>query len=805
MRSQEDSRSSEDGNKETTTLYFGNLHPLVEQASLEDLCRYFGENQAKLIKDRPSGTSAGFGFVKFQEKNAAEKALLALNGNYHLGHELRVNWALPNTYNDYNMHQLFVGDLPADITDAQLYNAFCTSGQCSDVRIMWDHTTGRSKGYGFVSFHIKEDADNALVKMHGSLIGGRKIRCGWAQHKLDDCSTTPDHDSIDRADPSNTNVYVGNIPPEWVEHELTNHFSVYGNIAVVKLHKKGGYGFVKFCAHESAVKAIVDLQGKDCQGRVLKCSWGKNISLLMPLKPHAALSDANTLQLPVLGGLERLSLSSHGRLSLNQGPLSPLSSIPAMHPKLARDSSLAAMRPNLARGNSMTAVPSNLARVSSMTAMHPNLAPGNSMTAMHPNLAQDSPMTAMHPNLAPGNSMTTMPPNLARGNSMTAMHPNLTWDSSMAAMHPNLARDDSMATVYLNSARGSLDAVHPYLAHDSLDTFNADLLRGLDQDTLNMLAAGGLSQLNMGGLPSTESSYMGAQPTHLYNQNQSQMLAQQNADLSLALQIMGQGMNDPGSETPSPPARMMMQGMHGMSGVGSKTTSPPARMMMQGVHGMSGLDSETSSLSPQRSLQGMTAICMQPYTALALSEHTIFQGTHGMNGCARQELMGAGSARSSELWYPDSILSPAAPHGVQACCSAQQLPTQPRLNPQLSSTQSRSSAQQLAMQPKLSPQHSSTQVHFSAQQLPMQQLLASMGDKGGLDLYMGGGGGLDLYMGGGGVLNPSLGETYPKAYHADLAQQLQALESVHADGLGACGVYMDNRNSDNRMLPYHYR
>eukprot|EP00798_Chlamydomonas_sp_ICE-L_P027254 gene27254-2237_t len=718
MLSLEDSHGSEDGNKETTTLYFGNLHPQVEQASLEDLCRYFGENQAKLIKDRPSGTSAGFGFVKFQEKNAAEKALLALNGNCHLGHELRVNWALPNTYNDYNMHQLFVGDLPADITDAQLYNAFCTSGQCSDVRIMWDHVTGRSKGYGFVSFHIKEDADNALVKMHGSLIGGRKIRCGWAQHKQDDCSATPDHDSIDRADPSNTNVYVGNIPPEWIEHELTNHFSVYGYIAEVKLHKKGGYGFVKFCAHESAVKAIfdlqgkdcqgraiVDLQGKDCQGRVLKCSWGKNISLLMPLRPHTGLSDANTRQLPVLGGLERVPLSSHGHLSPSQRHLSPLSSMNARHPNLARDSSMAALHPNSAHG------------------------------------------------------------------SLDSVHPNLARDNSMTAMHPNLARD-------------------------SLDAFNANLLRGLDPDTLNMLlAAGGLPQLNIGGLPSTESSYMGTQPTHQYNQNQSQMLAQQNADLSLALQIMVQGMDDPGSKTPSPPPRMMMQGMHGMST----------------------LDPETNSPSPQKALHGMTAIGTQPYAPPALSEQ-----------------WGDGSARPSELWYPDSILNPAAPHAAQARSSAQQPPMQTRIAPpQPSSTQTRPSAQQLPMLPRLVPQPSNTQTRPSAQHLPLQprlspqhgnthtrpsaqQLLASMGGRGGMDMYMGGEVGLDF----------SLGGNYPKAYPTDLAQQMQglraeglgacgmymdnrttvqAMQGVRAEGLGACGMYMYNRNSNNRMLSSQYR
>lgn len=52
-----------------------------------------------------------------------------------------------------------------------------------DARVIWDHNTGRSKGYGFVSFRRKEDADAAIEKMQGKLIGSRRIRVGWAQHK----------------------------------------------------------------------------------------------------------------------------------------------------------------------------------------------------------------------------------------------------------------------------------------------------------------------------------------------------------------------------------------------------------------------------------------------------------------------------------------------------------------------------------------------------------------------------------------------------------------------------------------------
>lgn len=55
---------------------------------------------------------------------------------------------------------------------------------CRDARVVWDNTTGRSKGYGFIKFLNKEDAETAIKKMHGAHLFSRAIRCGWAQHKL---------------------------------------------------------------------------------------------------------------------------------------------------------------------------------------------------------------------------------------------------------------------------------------------------------------------------------------------------------------------------------------------------------------------------------------------------------------------------------------------------------------------------------------------------------------------------------------------------------------------------------------------
>ncbi len=143
---------------------------------------------------------------------------------------------------------------------------------------MWDHATGRSKGYGFVSFRTKEDAEAAIEQMQGVQIGSRHVRVGWAQHKQEEICRTQDADTIDRSDPSNTNVYLGNIAPETTELDLNNHFIVYGPIVEVKLHKKGGYGFVKYLMHDSAVNAIIGSRGRELHGRVLKLAWGKNLN-----------------------------------------------------------------------------------------------------------------------------------------------------------------------------------------------------------------------------------------------------------------------------------------------------------------------------------------------------------------------------------------------------------------------------------------------------------------------------------------------------------------------------------------------
>ena len=65
----------------------------------------------------------------------------------------------------------------------------------------------------------------------------RRIRCGWAQHKQS--VNNLDYATVDRADPHNCNVYVGNVSQEVSDADLRHHFGQFGSITDVKIYRKG--------------------------------------------------------------------------------------------------------------------------------------------------------------------------------------------------------------------------------------------------------------------------------------------------------------------------------------------------------------------------------------------------------------------------------------------------------------------------------------------------------------------------------------------------------------------------------------
>ncbi len=79
--------------------------------------------------------------------------------------------------------KLFVGSLAWATTDESLHDAFSQFGEVTEAKVILDRETGRSRGFGFVTFSEGAAADEAVAQMDGASLDGRTIRVNEAQDR----------------------------------------------------------------------------------------------------------------------------------------------------------------------------------------------------------------------------------------------------------------------------------------------------------------------------------------------------------------------------------------------------------------------------------------------------------------------------------------------------------------------------------------------------------------------------------------------------------------------------------------------
>ncbi|MCJ1257881.1 hypothetical protein MMC24_005709 [Lignoscripta atroalba] len=289
-------------------LYVGGLDPRVTEDVLRQIFETTGHVQnVKIIPDKNDQNKGfNYGFIEYDDPGAAERAMQTLNGRRVHQAEIRVNWAYQsNTSNkeDTSNHfHIFVGDLSNEVNDEVLLQAFSAFGSVSEARVMWDMKTGRSRGYGFVAFRERSDAEKALSSMDGEWLGSRAIRCNWANQKgqpsisqqqamaaMGMTPTTPvghhhfpthgvqSYEMVVQQTPGwQTTCYVGNLTPYTTQNDLVPLFQNFGFVVETRFQSDRGFAFVKMDSHENAAMAICQLSGYNVNGRPLKCSWGKD-------------------------------------------------------------------------------------------------------------------------------------------------------------------------------------------------------------------------------------------------------------------------------------------------------------------------------------------------------------------------------------------------------------------------------------------------------------------------------------------------------------------------------------------------
>ena len=72
-------------------------------------------------------------------------------------------------------NKLYVGNLPYQVRDSDLEQAFGQYGSVTSAKVMMERDTGRSKGFGFVEMGSDEEAQAAVQGMNGQSLGGRNL------------------------------------------------------------------------------------------------------------------------------------------------------------------------------------------------------------------------------------------------------------------------------------------------------------------------------------------------------------------------------------------------------------------------------------------------------------------------------------------------------------------------------------------------------------------------------------------------------------------------------------------------------
>ncbi|KAJ4880423.1 Polyadenylate-binding protein RBP45C [Raphanus sativus] len=273
---------------EIRSLWIGDLQPWMDENYLINAFSITGEvQQAKVIRNKQSGYSEGYGFIEFVSHAAAERILASYNGAQMPSSEqtFKLNWAGERRQSEGPEHTVFVGDLAPDVTDYMLTETFKNVySSVKGAKVLIDRTTGRSKGYGFVRFGDESEQMRAMTEMNGQYCSSRPMRTGPAANKKPlamqqqpgGYQTTQGNPG--EGDPSNTTIFVGALDESVTEDVLKSVFGQFGELVHVKIPAGKRCGFVQFANRACAEQGLNALNGTQLGGQSIRLSWGRSTS-----------------------------------------------------------------------------------------------------------------------------------------------------------------------------------------------------------------------------------------------------------------------------------------------------------------------------------------------------------------------------------------------------------------------------------------------------------------------------------------------------------------------------------------------
>ena len=223
--------------------------------------RWSGEAEAQFAK----GSSGRATFIAEDiREDGRERTYFRFEGEGGGGGRERRQKAAPGC-------RLFVGGLSHDVDDDELRAKFDDHGKITDFALMRDDT-GKSRGFGFITFEKKSMADAAVAALDGLRIKGRKIGVRDAD--------SPKEDKPRRKDPEGAKLYVGNLPFKASEDDLRALFndlcdSVHIHWTSDNAGRKKAFAFVTIMPVSKGEEVVKKLNGHEIMGRRIKVDLSK--------------------------------------------------------------------------------------------------------------------------------------------------------------------------------------------------------------------------------------------------------------------------------------------------------------------------------------------------------------------------------------------------------------------------------------------------------------------------------------------------------------------------------------------------
>jgi nucleolin len=193
---------TEEVSSEPATLFVGRLSWNIDDAWLQrEFEKYPGVTSARVISDRATGRSKGYGYVDFESKTVAEKALEEMQGAELDGRPINVDLSTskPKSQNPSDRSNdraskygdaksepsdtLFIGNLSFDSDRDSVQEFFAEYGPVLGVRLPTHPETEQLKGFGYVQFESSDAAQKALDNLNGQYLNDRAVRLDFSTPK----------------------------------------------------------------------------------------------------------------------------------------------------------------------------------------------------------------------------------------------------------------------------------------------------------------------------------------------------------------------------------------------------------------------------------------------------------------------------------------------------------------------------------------------------------------------------------------------------------------------------------------------